>query len=159
MPSLGRRFQISGGLPWMNSAPSSMGQSQAGSNWVRTRPPMRSRASQIRTARPARAKLDAAASPAMPAPITMTVGSELISLRWKAWRWFVDNPVWLLCRLLSWNLGSLLPRFGKADRDCLFATLHLASFATGTRTQRTSFLAPHCAFYALACALSVLASG
>src|SRR5277367_768775 len=62
----------------MNSAPSSIGTGEAGSSRVRTRPPMRSRASRIVTERPASASLTAAAIPAKPAPMTMTLRALVV---------------------------------------------------------------------------------
>src|ERR1700688_4317095 len=58
----------------MNSAPRAIGAWQAGSRKVNIRPPIRSRASRMMTERPAPASFEAAASPAAPAPTTITSG-------------------------------------------------------------------------------------
>src|SRR5579864_3367336 len=64
----------------MNSAPNSIGASKAGSRWVKIRPPMRSRASSVKTDRPECPSEAAAARPAAPAPITITSGSRTIDM-------------------------------------------------------------------------------
>src|SRR3954470_20474830 len=64
--------QISLGFPCENSAPSSMGTGNCESLTVWTRPPILSRASRIVTCTPDDASLFAAASPATPAPMTIT---------------------------------------------------------------------------------------
>src|SRR4051795_8914599 len=56
----------------MNSAPSSMGTLTPVTRWVRTRPPIRSRASMMQTRLPAPESSRADASPAAPPPMTMT---------------------------------------------------------------------------------------
>src|SRR6185436_11297234 len=72
-------FQSAGDLPCTNSAPSSIGTNGAGI--VKTRPPIRSRASMTTTAHPARLRSRAAASPAAPAPIMITERVGMDSLQ------------------------------------------------------------------------------
>ena len=62
----------------MNSAPSSIGAPRDLSVCVRTLPPIRSRASRIKTDKPERPSRTAAASPAIPAPTTITSGTFVL---------------------------------------------------------------------------------
>ena len=62
----------------MNSAPNSIGAPKDLSVCVRTLPPIRSRASRIKTDNPERPSLAPAASPAIPAPMTITSGTFVL---------------------------------------------------------------------------------
>jgi hypothetical protein len=104
----------------MNSAPNSMGKSNPDSKWVKTRPPMRSRASTTWTDRPARHNWHAAANPATPAPITITAGSELIRL-------CGENGArsGAIARYAAFFLGTLAPFFRASERPMAMACLRL----------------------------------
>jgi hypothetical protein len=114
--------------PWRNSAPSSMGNGHSGSRTVRTRPPMRVRASSTATERPAWESVRAAARPAAPAPITTASNS--------AWR----APTVSYNRLPVTDRGS--PLLGERfERALQHATrLHAAQTRKGTNIPYVSHL-------------------
>src|SRR5579863_8337577 len=66
-----------------------------------------------------------------------------------AWRSSPDGLPRRKCQIrlelcLFRNLGSLLARFRQANRDCLLATFHLATFSAFTGTKRPLLPSPHC---------------
>src|SRR5882672_577611 len=78
VPALRNSAWVTSAVPWMNSAPSSIGTATPGSRRVQQRPPIRSRASSTSTERPACASSAAAASPAAPAPTTITSAASVL---------------------------------------------------------------------------------
>ena len=81
---------VAGARPWMNSAPSSIGNVTPGSRRVNMRPPRRSRASSTHTVPRCRLSSAAATSPAAPAP-TIKVSNSSVSVM-RAQLWHTTRP-------------------------------------------------------------------
>src|SRR5580700_11827820 len=97
----------------MNSAPNSMADAEVEFRLVKMRPPIRSRASNTVTERPEPASLQAAASPEIPAPITMMLFASVIA--------FITGRLILMQNLVHAHRGASKVGRCASTASCSFA--------------------------------------